>query len=64
LFISKGIALEEKLKRGKLMVSFKITGFLKEWLKNHIQVTDQKYSDFFIDNGIKQPSLHLFNGFL
>lgn len=46
------------------MVSFKITGFLKEWLKNHIQVTDQKYSDFFIDNGIKQPSLHLFNGFL
>ncbi|MFA6400256.1 MAG: bacteriohemerythrin [Salinivirgaceae bacterium] len=53
LFISKLSAVEEKFNSGKVVVSFEITGFLKDWLKNHIQVTDKQYSDFFIKNGVK-----------
>jgi hemerythrin len=52
-FIAKVLDLEEKSKSGKLVVSLEITTFLKDWLKNHIQVTDKKYTDFFIKNGVK-----------
>lgn len=53
IFISKITTVEDKIRSGKLVVSFEITGFLRDWLKNHIQVTDKKYSSFFIQNGIK-----------
>lgn len=53
LFISKVTAVEEKLNSGKIIVSFEITSFLKDWIKNHIQGTDKKYSDFFIKNGVQ-----------
>ena len=53
LFVSKVKDVEEKFNSGKLVMSLEITGFLKDWLKNHIQVTDKKYTDFFIKNGIK-----------
>jgi len=52
-FVSKIIEIEDKLKSGKLVISIEITTFLKDWLKNHIQVTDKRYSDYFIKNGIK-----------
>lgn len=52
-FISKVNEVEDKLKSGKLVLSLEITSFLFDWLKNHIQVTDKKYSDLFIRNGIK-----------
>jgi hemerythrin len=52
LFVSKVSDLEEKLNQGKLIMSFEITGFLKEWIKKHIQGTDKKYSEFFLDKGI------------
>jgi len=53
LFISKVTSVEEKFNSGKLIVSFEITGFLKDWLKNHIQGTDKKYSDFLNQKGVK-----------
>jgi hemerythrin-like metal-binding protein len=53
LFIAKVNSLEEKFNSGKIILSYEITGFLKDWLKNHIQVTDKKYSEFFIKKGIK-----------
>jgi hemerythrin len=53
LFISKVEELETKFNTGKLIVSFEITSFLKDWLKTHILCTDKKYSDFFIKNGVK-----------
>ncbi len=52
-FIAKVSTVEEKYKSGKLIISFEITGFLKDWLKNHIQIEDKKYSDFLIKNGVK-----------
>ncbi len=53
LFVAKVAEVEEKTKSGKLVLSVEITNFLKDWLKNHINVTDKKYSDYFIKNGIK-----------
>jgi hemerythrin-like metal-binding protein len=52
-FIEKVSAIEEKYKNGKLILSFEITGLLKDWLKNHIQIEDKKYSDFFVKNGVR-----------
>jgi hemerythrin len=52
-FIAKVTDLETRHNKGTLIVSFEITSFLKDWLKNHIQGVDKKYSDFFIQNGVK-----------
>jgi len=52
-FIVKVNALEEKLKKGTLIISFEITNFLKDWLKNHIQHTDKQYTEFFLMHGLK-----------
>jgi len=51
-FIAKVNALEEKLKKGTIIVSFEITNFLKDWIKHHIQNTDKQYSDFFLKHGV------------
>ncbi|HCT30675.1 MAG TPA: hemerythrin [Bacteroidales bacterium] len=53
LFIAKVADVEEKFNKGKVVLSFEITSFLKDWIKSHIQVSDKKYTDFFIKNGIK-----------
>jgi len=53
LFISKVASVEEKFNSGKAVLSFEITSFLKEWIKNHIQGSDKKYTNFFIQNGVK-----------
>jgi len=53
LFIKKVTDVEEKVSKVKIIVSFEITSFLKDWIKNHIQGSDKKYTDFFIMNGVK-----------
>jgi hemerythrin len=53
LFISKVADVDEKFNKGKVVLSFEITSFLKDWIKNHIQGSDKKYTDFFIKNGVK-----------
>ena len=52
-FIKKVEDLEERLKKGSLIISFEVTNFIKEWIKNHIQTTDMQYSDFLISKGVK-----------
>jgi hemerythrin len=52
-FVKKVEDFEERFKNGKLILSFEITNFLKSWLKDHIQVTDRKYSGFLISKGIR-----------
>jgi hemerythrin len=52
LFISKVEDLETKLNSGKIVLSFEVTSFLKDWLKNHIQVEDKKYSSLFTQKGL------------
>jgi hemerythrin len=52
-FISKVNDLEVKLKSGKAILSFEITNFLKDWIKNHIQEEDRQYSGLFLKNGLQ-----------
>jgi len=52
-FILKVISIEEKIKKGTIIISFEITNFLRDWLKHHIQETDKKYTEFFLMHGLK-----------
>ena len=38
------IRLQNKFKEGKILLSIEVMEFLKNWLINHIQGTDKKYS--------------------
>ena len=48
----KVMAFKEKFDQGKAMLSYELLRFLKEWLTNHICVTDKKYSSFFNSKGL------------
>jgi hemerythrin-like metal-binding protein len=52
-FSKKVIAYCERVNDGNSQISNEILEYLKRWLVNHIQVTDRKYIDYFIRNGIK-----------
>lgn len=51
-FISKVNDLEVKIRTGKAILSFEITTFLKDWIKNHIQEEDKQYINLFQKNGL------------
>lgn len=52
-FVSKVVEIEDKLHANKLVISLGVTAFIKDWLKNHIQEEDKKYSETFIKNGVE-----------
>lgn len=41
------------LAAGKVFISIEIMNFLRDWLSNHILVTDKKYTACFNQNGLK-----------
>jgi len=43
----------EQYQNGKIMMSMEIMDFLKEWLLNHILVTDKGYSPFMKEHNVK-----------
>ena len=43
----------DQVKAGKTSISLSLIGFLKDWLVNHIMVSDKEYSEFFSKKGIK-----------
>lgn len=43
-FIKKTAEFQNEIKSGKLAVSLEVLNFLKDWLTNHILVSDMKYS--------------------
>jgi hemerythrin-like metal-binding protein len=52
-FIAKISDFQEKYEGGKLTLSMEMLSFLKDWLLNHIAGTDQKYSAFLVEKGVK-----------
>ena len=52
-FVNKVIDLEKRFNDGKIIMSFEITKFLKDWLIKHIQGTDMKYTKLLIQKGVK-----------
>ena len=52
-FAMKIIAYLDRVINGDYQIAFDMLEDLKSWLVNHIQVTDQKYIDCFIKNGLK-----------
>ncbi len=42
-YIDKVRDLRERYEQGRLILSLEVTNFIKDWITNHIKVTDQKY---------------------
>lgn len=52
-FVQKVTEFKKEFDAGRATVSVNILQFLSKWLQNHIKGTDQKYSSFFHENGIR-----------
>lgn len=51
-FIEKAEDLRNRLDQGEMVFSLEVIRFLKDWLTNHIMVTDGKYAPFFKEKGL------------
>jgi hemerythrin len=52
-FVKKVADFQSKFEAGQAALSIEILTFLKDWVGNHIQGTDKKYSSFFNKHGLK-----------
>ncbi len=52
-FVNEINKFKQDFEAGKLSVSIDVLKFLSSWLMNHIKGTDQKYSKFLNDKGVK-----------
>ncbi len=52
-FTDKMIDFQNRVFNGDSQVANEAFEFLKQWLVNHIQETDSKYTDWFNRNGLK-----------
>ncbi len=52
-FSTKIIAYTYKVIKGDYQFADELTEYLKQWLINHIQVTDRQYVECFKKNGLK-----------
>ncbi len=51
--VAQVVEIQKKFQAGEAMVSMELMTFLKDWLVNHIQGTDKKYSSFLRGKGVK-----------
>ena len=51
--VTQAADLQAKFKAGSLTVSSATLNFLKDWLNNHIAVSDKAYAPFLIEKGVK-----------
>jgi hemerythrin len=52
-FVKKVSEFKDGFEKGKISLSIEVMNFLSDWLKNHINGTDKKYSQFFNEKGLK-----------
>jgi len=52
-FVKKVSEFKNGFDSGQVALTVTVMNFLKDWLKNHIQGIDKKYSSFFNDKGLK-----------
>jgi hemerythrin len=52
-FVKKVGDFQAKFEAGQTALSIEILTFLKDWVGNHIQGTDKRYSVFFNKHGLK-----------
>ncbi len=52
-FTNNSIDYKNRVVSGDFQIINEILEYLKQWLVNHIQVTDKKYTDCFKKNGLK-----------
>ena len=45
-------ALNDGCTNGKLTITLEVMNFLRDWLKNHIMVSDKKYGPFLCAKGL------------
>jgi hemerythrin-like metal-binding protein len=42
-YVEKVRDLRERFNEGRMILSLEVTNFIKDWITNHIKITDQKY---------------------
>ena len=52
-FVQKVLEFKKGFEAGKLSVSIETMTFLSNWLRDHIKGSDQKYTAFFQEKGLK-----------
>jgi hemerythrin len=52
-FVKKVSEFKNGFDGGRLALTIEVMTFLKDWLQNHIQGIDKKYSSFFNEKGLK-----------
>ncbi len=52
-FVKKVQDFQAGFESGKIGLTVNVMHFLRDWLKNHILGTDQKYSDYLVSKGVK-----------
>lgn len=45
--------IQDKVRKGDVMVNTELLMFLKKWLENHIMHEDKRYAPFLINQGVK-----------
>jgi hemerythrin len=52
-FTAKALELRGRVQKAGFVLTMEILDFLRNWLKNHIQVTDKRYQGCFREHGLR-----------